>query len=272
MAIVMKGTPVADSIYKELSSFKNIQPTLGIIKYRGTDAGGYLKGLSKSAQRVSVNLDVKEVEDYSSFTETIKTFSMDENINGILLLKPFPKEWDFRAAVELLPPHKDVDCLHPVNLGLLAQNRAVLVPATPQSIMRILDFYNIPLEGKNALIIGRSEAVGLPASLCLLYKNATITVAHSRTRDIPSLARQADLLVVAIGKARFVTEEFVKPGAVVVDVGTNVTEQGKVVGDVDYEKVEPIASAITPVPGGVGSVTTACMFRNLFLCYQMQHE
>jgi len=128
----------------------------------------------------------------------------------------------------------------------------------------------LPLEGANSLVIGRSEAVGLPAFLQLMQRNATVTVAHSRTKDLPSLSRQADLVVVAVGKPNFLTKDHVKEGAVVIDVGTNVLEDGKVVGDVDRENVEPLVRAITPVPGGVGSVTTACLFKNLFLCYQEQ--
>jgi len=158
-----------------------------------------------------------------------------------------------------------------VNLGKLAQGRGKLVPATPQAVLSILDFYNVlPLEGATALVIGRSEAVGLPAFLQLMQRNATVTVAHSRTKDLPSLSRQADLVVVAVGKPNFLTKNHVKEDAVVIDVGTNVLEDGKVVGDVDRENVEPLVRAITPVPGGVGSVTTACLFKNLFLCYQEQ--
>lgn len=272
MAVIMKGKPVADAIYEELQPMKSLNLTLGVIKYKGSDAGGYLSGLSKAAERLNVQLHISEVEQFTQLTEKVIAMGEDPKIHGILLLKPFPKEWNFRQASDLIPPHKDVDALHPVNLGLLAQARGRLVPATPQAVLSILDFYNVlPLEGANALVIGRSEAVGLPMFLCLMQRNATVTVAHSRTKDLPSLSRQADLVVVAVGKPNFLTSDHVKQGAVVIDVGTNVLEDGnKVVGDVHREQVEPLVSAITPVPGGVGSVTTACLFKNLYLCYQEQ--
>lgn len=272
MVNILKGAPVADAIYEELSKMNGASPLLSIIKYKGTDAGGYLKGLTKSANRVNARLQVTEVEHYDELLKTVKEMGANDCVSGVLLLKPFPKDWNFREAVKLLPPNKDVDALHPVNFGLLAQNLALLMPATPQSIIQILDFYNIPIEGKNILVIGRSEAVGLPAALMLLHRNGTVTIAHSRTKDIPSLSVKADILVVAIGKAHFVNETFVKNGAVVIDVGTNMTDDGKVVGDVDFDSVMPLVSAITPVPGGVGSVTTACLFKNLFTCYYMNHS
>jgi len=261
----------SDAIYEELQPMTSLNLTLGIIKYKGSDAGGYLSGLSKAAQRLNVQLRVNEIEQFQELTQSVVVMGKDSQVHGILLLKPFPKEWNFRQASDLIPPEKDVDALHPVNLGKLAQGRGKLVPATPQAVLSILDFYNVlPLEGANALVIGRSEAVGLPAFLQLMQRNATVTVAHSRTKDLPSLSRQADLVVVAVGKPNFLTKDHVKEGAVVIDVGTNVLEDGKVVGDVDRENVEPLVSAITPVPGGVGSVTTACLFKNLFLCYQEQ--
>jgi len=266
MALIMKGKPVADAIYEELQPMTSLNLTLGIIKYKGSDAGGYLSGLSKAAQRLNVQLRVNEVEQFQELTQSVVVMGKDSQVHGILLLKPFPKEWNFRQASDLIPPEKDVDALHPVNLGKLAQGRGKLVPATPQAVLSILDFYNVlPLEGASALVIGRSEAVGLPAFLQLMQRNATVTVAHSRTKDLPSL-----LVVVAVGKPNFLTKDHVKEGAVVIDVGTNVLEDGKVVGDVDRENVEPLVRAITPVPGGVGSVTTACLFKNLFLCYQEQ--
>jgi len=271
MAVIMKGKPVADAIYEELQLMKSLNLTLGVIKYKDSDAGGYLSGLSKAAERLNVKLHISEVEQFTQLTEKVIALGDDPQIHGILLLKPFPKEWNFRQASDLIPPHKDVDALHPVNLGRLAQGRGKLVPATPQAVLSILDFYNVlPLEGANAMVIGRSEAVGLPMFLCLMQRNATVTVAHSRTRDLPSLSSQADLVVVAVGKPNFLTSDHVKQGAVIVDVGTNVLEDGKVVGDVHREQVEPLVSAITPVPGGVGSVTTACLFKNLYLCYQEQ--
>jgi len=271
MALIMKGKPVADAIYEELQPMTSLNLTLGIIKYKGSDAGGYLSGLSKAAQRLNVQLRVNEIEQFQELTQSVVAMGNDPQVHGILLLKPFPKEWNFRQASDLIPPEKDVDALHPVNLGKLAQGRGKLVPATPQAVLSILDFYNVlPLEGATALVIGRSEAVGLPAFLQLMQRNATVTVAHSRTKDLPSLSRQADLVVVAVGKPNFLTKNHVKEDAVVIDVGTNVLEDGKVVGDVDRENVEPLVRAITPVPGGVGSVTTACLFKNLFLCYQEQ--
>lgn len=182
-------------------------------------------------------------------------------VHGILVQMPLPSHLDAEEAVLRIDPHKDVDGFHPVSLGKLVRGVSAPRACTPWGVMAMLDHYGIELKGKQAVVIGRSTIVGKPMSLMLLERDATVTVCHSRTADLPGVCRQADILVAAVGRAKMVTRDYVKPGAVVIDVGINRTEEG-MVGDVDFEDVEPIASAITPVPGGVGPMTRAMLMLN----------
>jgi len=192
----------------------------------------------------------------------IQQLNADPKIHGILLQLPLPKDLDTDRVLVEIHPRKDVDGLHPNNIGCLTMGSPVFVPCTPAGVMAMLDYHAIPIEGKRAVIIGRSNLVGRPVSLLLMHRNATITVCHSRTRDIGSVCREGDILIAAIGKARFVTAEMVKPGAVVIDVGINRLPDGKLVGDVDYDPVSKKAEWITPVPGGVGPMTIAMLLKN----------
>ena len=167
--------------------------------------------------------------------------------------------------------HKDVDGFHPINVGKLVIGEDSFISCTPAGVMKMLEEYNIEIQGKHAVVIGRSNIVGKPLAQCLLAKNATVTTCHSKTQDIKQLAKQADILVAALGKPKFVTAEMVKEGAVVIDVGINRNEEGKLVGDVDFETVEPIASYITPVPGGVGPMTIAMLMTNVVKAAKMSH-
>jgi methylenetetrahydrofolate dehydrogenase (NADP+)/methenyltetrahydrofolate cyclohydrolase len=186
----------------------------------------------------------------------------DPKIHGILVQLPLPKHLDTDQVVYAVSPKKDVDGLHPSNIGHLTMGSPVFVPCTPAGVMAMLDYHKIPIEGQRAVIIGRSNLVGRPVSLLLMHRNATITVCHSRTRDIGAVCREGDILIAAIGKPRFVTAEMVKEGAAVVDVGINRLPDGKLVGDVDYEPVSKKAGWITPVPGGVGPMTIAMLLQN----------
>jgi methylenetetrahydrofolate dehydrogenase (NADP+)/methenyltetrahydrofolate cyclohydrolase len=186
----------------------------------------------------------------------------DPKIHGILVQLPLPKHIDAEQVVYAVSPKKDVDGLHPNNIGQLTMGSPVFVPCTPAGVMAMLDYHKIPIEGQRAVIIGRSNLVGRPVSLLLMHRNATITVCHSRTRDIGAVCREGDILIAAIGKPRFVTAEMVKEGAAVVDVGINRLPDGKLVGDVDYEPVSKKAGWITPVPGGVGPMTIAMLLQN----------
>ena len=176
---------------------------------------------------------------------------------------PIPKHLDINEAFKAIIPEKDVDGFNPINVGKLALGQETVISCTPFGVIKLLEEYNIPIEGKNAVIIGRSNIVGKPMLHCLLNKNATVTICHSRTKNLSEITKTADILVAAIGKAKFITKDMVKPDAVVIDVGINRNEEGKVCGDVDFEEVQKIASYITPVPGGIGPMTIAMLMTNI---------
>ncbi len=197
----------------------------------------------------------------------IDTLNADNEIDGILVQLPLPRGFDEKKVIQHISPSKDVDAFSYVNVGRITVGDADFVPCTPAGVMELLSYYNIELQGKRAVVIGRSNIVGKPQALLLLEKNATVTVAHSRTVDLPSVTREADVLVVAVGRAKFVGADMVKDGAVVIDVGMNRDENGKLCGDVDFEAVEKKASYITPVPGGVGPMTITELLKNTFTAY-----
>lgn len=193
--------------------------------------------------------------------EIIASCNADPSIHGILVQFPLPSHLDEEEALERISPEKDADGLHPENMGRLIRGIDAARACTPWGVMAMLDYYGIDPRGKHAVVIGRSSIVGKPMSLMLLERDATVTICHSRTRDLPSVCREADILVAAVGRPKMVTAEYVKPGAVVIDIGINRTESG-MVGDVDFAAVESIASWITPVPGGVGPMTRAMLVMN----------
>ena len=204
----------------------------------------------------------------------IQRLNNDEKIHGILVQLPLPKELQpYESEVlEAINPLKDVDGFHPVNVGRLVTGQKALVPCTPHGCLRMLELAEIPVEGANAVIIGRSNIVGKPMFHLLLGKNATVTICHSRTKNLAEITRQADILVAAVGKAGFVTADMVKPGAAVIDVGINRIAPKKLVGDVDFEAVKEVAGAITPVPGGVGLLTIAMLMQNTVEAARLQLE
>lgn len=208
---------------------------------------------------VTINLhkDVSQEE----LEKTIAELNIDERISGILVQLPLPEHLNEEAALSKIRPEKDVDGFHLINAGRLYTGQAGVIPCTPKGVMYMLKYAGIDLAGKEAVIIGRSNIVGKPAAMLLLQENCTVTICHSKTRDLKEQTRRADILVAAIGKPNFVTADMVKPGAVVIDVGINRVD-GKVVGDVDYESVEKVASWITPVPGGVGKMTISMLMEN----------
>lgn len=199
----------------------------------------------------------------------IKELNADPGVNGILLQLPLPKGLDEQPLLAAIDPNKDVDGLHVVQRGRLFCGLPALLPCTPYGIMQLLKTYDIDPQGKRAVVIGRSNLVGKPLSIMLLNANATVTICHSRTVDLPAVAREADILVAAVGKANFVTADMVKDGAVVIDVGINRVD-GKLVGDVDFEAVAPKCSYITPVPGGVGPMTVTMLLANTLEAYKQQ--
>jgi methylenetetrahydrofolate dehydrogenase (NADP+)/methenyltetrahydrofolate cyclohydrolase len=226
----------------------------------------YVRGKRSDAAEVGIESFYSELgADISQedLEQLIDRLNADESVDGILVQLPLPGDLDSERIVERIAPGKDVDGLHPHNLGLLVLDRPGLRPCTPSGIMRILAHYDIPISGARAVVIGRSFLVGRPLALMLASRgvDATVSVGHSRTKDLAAVAREADILVAAVGSAELVTADFVKPGATVIDVGINRTEKG-MVGDVDFDSVREVAGAITPVPGGVGPMTRAMLLVN----------
>lgn len=203
--------------------------------------------------------------------QTVKELNERADVNGILCQLPLPKHLDSNAVIDAIAPEKDVDCFSPTNVGLLNIGRGRLSPCTPAGIMDMLEYKNISVSGKHCVVIGRSNIVGKPMSALLLAADATVTVCHSKTRNLKEITKTADVLIAAVGRPKFVTADMVKDGAVVIDVGIHRTESGKLCGDVDFDSVEPKASYITPVPGGVGPMTIARLMRNTVTAAKLQN-
>ena len=202
--------------------------------------------------------------------DRIAELNADDSVDGILVQLPLPRYISETKVIEAIAKEKDVDGFHPLNTAALWQkrpNKTCVVPCTPMGIIKLLEEGNVEIAGKKAVVLGRSQIVGLPISKLLLDRNATVTICHSRTKDLAEVTRQADILVAAIGKAKFVTGDMVKEGAAVIDVGMDLDENGKLCGDVDFASVEPKASVITPVPGGVGPMTICCLMSNTIQCF-----
>jgi methylenetetrahydrofolate dehydrogenase (NADP+)/methenyltetrahydrofolate cyclohydrolase len=232
----------------------------------------YVRNKRKTAQAVgfkSVHVELPADVSQDELLARVRELSADKSVHGILVQLPLPKHLNENAVLDALDPAKDVDALTPYNAGLLLSGRAHLVSCTPSGVMLLLKEYVGDIAGKEALVIGRSLLFGKPAAQLLLAANATVTMAHSRSKDLPALARRADILVAAIGKPEFVKADWVKPGAIVIDVGINRVDAGdgkyKLVGDVDYEAAKAVAGAITPVPGGVGAMTIVCLMHNTLI-------
>ncbi|MBS8065236.1 bifunctional methylenetetrahydrofolate dehydrogenase/methenyltetrahydrofolate cyclohydrolase [Streptococcus suis] len=227
----------------------------------------YVRNKERSALAAGFKSEVVRVPDTiseSDLLDLIERYNQDDEWHGILVQLPLPAHISEEKVLLAIDPDKDVDGFHPTNMGKFWSGHPVMIPSTPAGIMEMFKEYQIELEGKSALVIGRSNIVGKPMAQLLLDANATVTIAHSRTKNLPELARQADILVVAIGRGHFVTKEFVKPGAVVIDVGMNRDENGKLIGDVKYDEVSEVASYITPVPGGVGPMTITMLMEQTY--------
>ncbi|HEL2737270.1 TPA: bifunctional methylenetetrahydrofolate dehydrogenase/methenyltetrahydrofolate cyclohydrolase [Streptococcus suis] len=225
---------------------------------RNKERSALAAGFKSEVVRVPASISEEEL------LELIERYNQDDAWHGILVQLPLPAHISEEKVLLVIDPDKDVDGFHPTNMGKFWSGHPVMIPSTPAGIMEMFKEYQIDLEGKTALVIGRSNIVGKPMAQLLLDANATVTIAHSRTKNLAELARQADILVVAIGRGHFVTKEFVKPGAVVIDVGMNRDENGKLIGDVKYDEVAEVASHITPVPGGVGPMTITMLMEQTF--------
>ncbi|WP_449458152.1 bifunctional methylenetetrahydrofolate dehydrogenase/methenyltetrahydrofolate cyclohydrolase [Streptococcus suis] len=251
-----------------LKEEKGVVPGLVVILVGENPASQvYVRNKERSALAAGFKSEVVRVPDTiteSDLLDLIERYNQDDEWHGILVQLPLPAHISEEKVLLAIDPDKDVDGFHPTNMGKFWSGHPVMIPSTPAGIMEMFKEYQIELEGKSALVIGRSNIVGKPMAQLLLDANATVTIAHSRTKNLPELARQADILVVAIGRGHFVTKEFVKPGAVVIDVGMNRDENGKLIGDVKYDEVSEVASYITPVPGGVGPMTITMLMEQTY--------
>ena len=282
MAIIIDGKELAKKIRANLKieceelKRKEIKSKLAVIMV-GDDPASKVYVRNKSRACQDVGIDYEEYLLDSNITQKnlidlIKKLNNDKNINGILLQSPIPKHLDINEAFRTIDYNKDVDGFHPMNVGKLTLGQDTFVSCTPYGVMRMFEEYNIDLCGKNVVILGRSNIVGKPLTQCCLNKNATITVCHSKTQNTKKITKEADIVISAIGKAKFITEDMIKEGAIVIDVGINRDENGKIVGDVDFENVKQKASYITPVPGGVGPMTVAMLINNVIKAAKNQNE
>jgi len=280
MAQIIDGKELAKNIREKLKDevieLKNadIHPKLAVIMVGDDKASKvYVKNKSKACEDVGI-----EYEEYllpaetrmEELLELIEKLNNDETVHGILVQSPLPQGLDANVAFRTISPKKDVDGFNPINVGKLSLNQDCFVSCTPFGVIKMLEAYNIQIEGVHAVVIGRSNIVGKPLVQCLLNKNATVTVCHSRTKNLKEMTKQADILIAAIGKPKFVTEDMVKENAVVIDVGINRMDDGKLVGDTDFENIKEKASHITPVPGGVGPMTIAMLMHNVVKAAKQQ--
>ena len=225
----------------------------------------YVRNKRKACADVGIYSEEYKLPEDTTQDELLKIIDRlnnNDKINGILVQLPLPNHIDESLILKAVSPQKDVDGFHPVNAGLLFQGEQKFIACTPHGIIKMLEFYNIDIQGKNAVVLGRSNIVGKPASMLLLQKHATVTICHSRTKNLQEILKEADIIVAAIGRAHFVTKDMVKKGAVVIDVGINRLDTGKLAGDVDFENVKDLCSHITPVPGGVGPMTITMLLWN----------
>ncbi len=273
MAHIIDGKVISasarESIAKRTAAFEaetGVKPGLAVVIV-GSDPASqvYVRNKKKGCGEVGFYSEVHEMPEETTMEELltkIDELKSNEKIHGILVQLPLPKHLDEKAVIDAIPTEKDVDAFHPVNTGKIMIGDYSFLPCTPAGVMKMLEYENISVEGKECVVIGRSNIVGKPMAMLLLHANGTVTVCHSRTKNLAEVTRRADILVVAIGKANFVTADMVKEGAVVIDVGMNRNAEGKLCGDVDFAAVSEKASAITPVPGGVGVMTITMLLEN----------
>ncbi|MBZ4663889.1 MAG: bifunctional 5,10-methylene-tetrahydrofolate dehydrogenase/5,10-methylene-tetrahydrofolate [Caloramator sp.] len=279
--MILYGKQVAeklsDEIIEEVRSLKDkgIEPKLAIVRV-GRNEGdlSYERGALKRAEKLGIKVEVFELEEgvkTEDLIECIDKINNDVSIHGILLFRPLSKNIDENKIKNYINPNKDVDCINPINVAKVMEgDKTGFAPCTPSAVIEILKHYGIELKGKNVVIIGRSMVVGKPLSMLLLNEDATVTICHSKTQNLKEITKKADILIVAIGHAKYINKEYVGENTVVVDVGINVDNVGNLCGDVDFEDVKDIVSDITPVPGGVGAVTNTVLFKNLINACRLQ--
>ena len=231
----------------------------------------YVRNKKRACELIGIKsfgYELPENTSQDELLELVGALNQDDNIDGILVQLPLPKHIDEEAVINAIDPGKDVDCFHPFNVGRVMIGNGIFLPCTPAGVMELIKLSGIEVEGKECVVVGRSNIVGKPQFLLLLQKNGTVTVCHSRTKNLSDVTRRADILVAAVGRAKMIGADMVKPGAVVIDVGMNRDENNKLCGDVDFDSVKDIAGAITPVPGGVGPMTIAMLMQNTIRAYR----
>ncbi|MEG2775188.1 MAG: bifunctional methylenetetrahydrofolate dehydrogenase/methenyltetrahydrofolate cyclohydrolase FolD, partial [Acetivibrio sp.] len=262
------ATEIKEELREKTASLKKEGKTIGLAVIQvGNDPASdvYVKNKKKACAYIGIESFAYELPENTTqeeLLEVVKTLNQEEKVKGILIQLPLPKHIDEDFVIKAIAPEKDVDGFHPQSVGALSIGQKGFVSCTPAGIVELLKRSHIEIEGKECVIVGRSNIVGKPMALLLLRENGTVTICHSKTKDLKEFTKRGDILIVAMGKPRFITKEYVKEGAVVIDVGMHRGENNKLCGDVDYESVEPIASYITPVPGGVGPMTIAMLMKN----------
>lgn len=282
MAEILDGKKLAKKIRKDLKieveelKQKGVFPKLAVIMVGDNSSSEvYVKNKSFACRKVGIAFEeflLPKTTTEEELLELIEKLNKDTSIHGILLQSPVPKVIDINKAFRTILPVKDVDGFHPMNVGNLVIGEDCFISCTPYGVMKLLEEYGIEMEGKNAVILGRSNIVGKPMVQCLLAQNATITVCHSKTKEIQKIVEKADIVISAIGKPHFVTSDMIKEGAVVVDVGINRLSDGSIVGDVEFQSVNEKASYITPVPGGIGPMTIAMLLTNVIRAAKIQNK
>ncbi|HIS69455.1 MAG TPA: bifunctional methylenetetrahydrofolate dehydrogenase/methenyltetrahydrofolate cyclohydrolase FolD [Candidatus Gallacutalibacter stercoravium] len=280
MAKLLNGKEVSAQVRRaaaeEVAQLKQqgVTPGLAVVIVGNDPASRvYVNNKKKACAEVGIyseEYSLPEQTTQQELLDLVEKLNKKQEISGILVQLPLPKHLDDKAVIAAIDPSKDVDAFHTQNVGRIMLGDYHFLPCTPAGVMELLRSEDIPVEGKNCVVIGRSNIVGKPMAMLLLHQNGTVTICHSRTQNLADICRGADILVAAVGKAKFVTADMVKPGAVVIDVGMNRDENGKLCGDVDFAAVEPIASYITPVPGGVGPMTISMLMKNTIMAARLQ--
>lgn len=281
MAVMMDGKQVSQSLRLKLAQEvkhlkeQGIESGLAVVIV-GEDPASkiYVRNKKRACEEIgifSAEFALPAATKQEELLELVRVLNCDEKISGILVQSPLPSHLDEAAVVETILPCKDVDAFHAENVGRIMLGNYSFLPCTPAGIMELLHSYGISVDGKNCVVIGRSNIVGKPMAMLLLHENGTVTICHSRTKNLADMTRQADILVSAVGKAGFVTADMVRGGAVVIDVGMNRNLDGRLCGDVDFDQVKEVASFITPVPGGVGPMTITMLLQNTITAAKMQH-
>ncbi len=281
MAEIIDGKAIAAAVRQDAAAEvralveKGIQPGLAVVIVGDDPASRiYVNNKKKACQEIGVYSEeyaLPATTTQEELLQLIEKLNKKKDINGILVQSPLPQGLDEKAVVENIDPQKDVDAFHAVNVGKIMIGDFQFLPCTPAGVIELLDRSGVSIEGKRCVVVGRSNIVGKPMAMLLLHRNGTVTICHSRTQNLAEVCREADILVAAVGRPKFITKDMVKPGAAVIDVGMDRDENGKLCGDVDFDAVKEIAGYITPVPGGVGPMTIAMLMKNVVCAAKIQN-